>query len=241
MSNIKITIVTVVLNAVKTIERSLISVASQTYSNIESVVIDGGSTDGTLEIINHHLKRISYFTSKQDCGLYHAMNKGIQAATGDYLYFLNSDDYFCDDNVVADVVEAIREDPSLDLVYGDVLIQAGEKLVRKPQVPVLNRETLCRHGLCHQALFARRQALERTGGFSTDYRIVADGDWLARTLANGAKSRHIHRDIATISPGGLSYTTKWKEEKRRSLRANYTAWELFRWRKLPGILGRKKV
>jgi hypothetical protein len=137
-------------------------------------------------------------------------------------------------------VAAIREDPSLDLVYGDVLMQAGVQPVRKVQVPVLNRETLCRRGLCHQALFARRDILLRTGGFSEDYRIVADGDWLARTLASGAKCLHIPRDIATISLEGLSNTSNWREEKRRSLRANYTPWELFRWRKLPGILGRKK-
>lgn len=237
---IKISIVTVVLNAVNTIERCLSSVTNQTFDNTESVVIDGGSTDGTLRAINRYRDRIAYFASEADRGLYHAMNKGIQAATGDFVYFLNSDDYFCDNDVVADVVAAISDDPSLDLVYGDVRMQAGEQTVRKAQVPVLNRESLCRRGLCHQALFARRDILIRTGGFSEDYPIVADGDWLARTLASGAKSLHIPRDIATISLEGLSSTSNWREEKRRSLRANYTPWELFRWRKLPGILGRKK-
>ncbi|MGB5474048.1 MAG: glycosyltransferase family 2 protein [Gammaproteobacteria bacterium] len=237
---IKISIVTVVLNAVNTIERCLSSVTNQTFENIESVVIDGGSTDGTLRGIKRYRDRIAYFVSEADRGLYHAMNKGIQASTGDYVYFLNSDDYFCDNDVLADVVATISDDPSLDLVYGDVLMQTGEHTVRKAQVPVLNRESLCRRGLCHQALFARRDILIRTGGFSEDYPIVADGDWLARTLASGAKSLHIPRDIATISLEGLSSTSNWREEKRRSLRANYTPWELFRWRKLPGILGRKK-
>lgn len=237
---IKISIITVCLNAAKTIERCLISAKNQTFYNIESIVIDGGSTDGTLQIINHYRDRIEYFVSEADRGLYHAMNKGIQAATGDYVYFLNSDDYFCDNNVVTDIVAAIREDPSLDLIYGDALMQRSEQLVRQTQVPVLTRETLCRRGLCHQTLFARRDILIRTGGFSEDYRIVADGEWLARTLASGVKSLHIPRNIATISLEGLSNTSNWREEKRRSLRSNYTPWELFRWRKLPGILGRKK-
>ena len=236
----KVSIVTVTLNAVNTIEQCLSSVADQTFKNIEHVVIAGSSTDGTLKVIDGYLDRIDYFVSEPDRSLYHAMNKGIQAATGDYLYFLNSDDYFCDENVVTDVVAVIREYPSLDLIYGDVLIQTGEQLIRKPQVPVLSRETLCRRGFCHQSLFARRETLIRTSGFSENYRIVADGDWLARTLADGVKSLHISRDIATIGLEGLSSTINWREEKRRYLRVNYTPWELFRWRKLPGILGRKK-
>jgi glycosyltransferase involved in cell wall biosynthesis len=241
MNRVKISIVTVVLNAVTTIERSLKSVTNQTYNNIELVVIDGGSTDGTLTVIDRYLNRIKYFVSEADRGLYHAMNKGIQAATGDYIYFLNSDDYFCDNNVIAEIVAVIRKDPSLELVYGDVLMQSGDQLVRQAQVPVLNRETLCRHGFCHQSLFTRRDILVRSGGFSEDYPIVADGEWLARTLASEVKSLHISRDIATISLQGLSSTSNWRDEKRRSLRANYTPWELFRWRKLPGIIGRKKL
>lgn len=235
----KISVVTVVLNAVASIERCVASVLDQTYDNIEYVVIDGGSTDGTLDVLSRYGHRFDYFVSEPDRGLYHAMNKGYQAATGDYVYFLNSDDCFCDEAVVADVAAAIRSNPTVDLVYGDVLMRGGEQLVRKPQVPVLDRESLCRKGFCHQALFARRTLLERTGGFSEEYRIVADGDWLARALAAGATSLHVERDIAVFSLDGLSGNSNWRDEKRRSLRANFTRWERFRWRKLPGILGRR--
>lgn len=236
---IKISIVTVCLNAGHCIEDCITSVIGQTYGNIEYVVIDGGSTDGTLEVLGRYRDRIDYLVSEPDRGLYHAMNKGIQAATGDYLYFLNSDDHFCDENVVSDVVGVIRENPSLDLVYGDVLVHVEGQLIRRPQVPVLNRESLCRKGFSHQSLFARRETLTSTGGFSENYRIVADGDWLAKTLASGATSLHVERDITTICPFGLSGTTYWREEKRQYLRENFTPWELFRWRKLPGIFGRK--
>lgn len=235
-----ISIVTVTLNAVGSIENTIKSVVSQTCDDIEFVVIDGGSSDGTLDIINRYRDRIDYLVSEPDRGLYHAMNKGARAATGDFIYFLNSDDMFCDELVVADVANVIHDDPTLDLVYGDVLMQNGEELLRKPQVPTLTRRTLCRYGFCHQALFARRETLKRNN-FSENYRIVADGDWLARTLATGVRSRHIKRNIATISMEGLSSTTNWKEEKRRYLKSNFTPLELFLWRKLPGIIGRKNI
>jgi glycosyltransferase involved in cell wall biosynthesis len=240
MPRVRISIVTVVLNAVRTIERCVSSVLSQTYDDIEYLVVDGGSTDGTLEVLGKYRDHIDYFVSESDRGLYDAMNKGVRAASGDYVYFLNSDDYFCDEGVIADVVAAIRQNPSADLVYGDVLLQSGASLERKPQVPILSRESFCRKGLCHQALFARREIFDRTGGFSEEYRIVADGDWLARALAGGASCLHVDRDIAVFSMHGLSGTSDgWRAEKRRSLRANFTRWELFLWRKLPGIFGRK--
>jgi glycosyltransferase involved in cell wall biosynthesis len=236
----KISVITVVLNAATTIERCLKSVKNQTHGNIELIVIDGGSTDGTLDIIGRYRSCITYFISEPDRGLYHAMNKGIKVATGEYIYFLNSDDYFCDDDVVNDVVSTINQESAPAIIYGNVLIQDGAQLSRKTETPILNRESFCRNGLCHQALFAHRNTLVYTSGFSEDYRIVADGDWLARTIATGARSLHIERDIATISMEGLSSTSNWRDEKRRCLRTHYTRWELFRWRKLPGIIGRKK-
>lgn len=78
------------------------------------------------------------------------------------------------------------------------------------------------------------------GGFSEEYRIVSDGDWMARALAAGARSHYMNRDIAIISQGGLSWSVNWSEEKRRCMRSNFTPWELFRWRKLPGLLGLRK-
>lgn len=239
MRRVKISVVTVVLNAAGSVEKCVASVLGQTYDNFEYLVIDGVSTDGTLEILARYRDRIDYLVSEPDRGLYHAMNKGIRAATGDFVYFLNSDDTFCDEKVVADVAAAIQQNPSVDLVYGDVLMGAGDHLMKRPQVPVLDRESLCRKGFCHQALFARRELLLRTGGFSEQYRIVADGDWLARALAAGATSFHLERDIAIFAMDGLSGTSNWRAEKRRSLRANFTRWELLRWRKLPGIFGRK--
>lgn len=236
----RISVVTVVLNAVDRVGRALESVAAQRYADKECIVIDGGSTDGTLDVLKRMDAHIDYLVSEADRGLYHAMNKGTHAASGDFVYFLNSDDCFSDSAVLEDVAAAVRQHNDADLVYGDVLIRQDGHPVRKPQIPILNRETFCRRGLCHQALFARRSALLDNGGFSEDYRIVSDGDWMARTIAAGARSHHMDRDIAIISTDGLSWSTNWRDEKRRCLRANYTAWELFRWRKLPGLLGLRK-
>jgi len=235
----KISVITVSLNAVDCIEEAILSVVNQTYKNIEFILIDGESTDGTLDVINNYHDDINYLVSESDSGLYQAMNKGVQAATGDFIYFLNSDDFFFDENVISDVVQVIEKNQSVELVYGDVLLKKEKQLVRQQQVPVLTRKTLCRYGFCHQALFAKRETLLRLGGFIETYRIVADGDLLARALADGATSLHVDRDIATISLDGLSNTTNWREEKRQQLQSNYTRWELFLWRKLPGIIGRK--
>ena len=238
---VRISVVTVVLNAADCIEQCITSVLNQSYKDIEYLVIDGGSTDGTIEIINSHKDRLDHFVSEPDGGIYHAMNKGITKSTGDYIYFMNSDDCFCDERVVADVASIIKNNPFPDLVYGDVLLRDGDQLTPKQQAPVLNRESLCRKGFCHQALFSRRETMIRTGGFSTEFSIVADGDWLARALASGATSTKIDRCIAIFSLGGFSETSsKWREEKRRSLRKNFTRWELFWWRKVPGLLGRMK-
>jgi glycosyltransferase involved in cell wall biosynthesis len=239
MSSPKISIVTVVLNAVSSIDRCVGSLLSQTYDNTEYLVIDGGSTDGTLVRLAPYRDRIDYLVSEPDRGLYHAMNKGIRAATGDYVYFLNSDDVFCDGDVLADVASAMEKNPSIDLVYGDVLLRHGERFDRKRPPPILNRESLCRKGCCHQAVFARKTLLAETDGFSLEYRVVADLDWLARALARGATTMYLERDIAVFSLDGMSAAMNWREEKRRCLQANFTRWELFRWRKLPGILGRR--
>lgn len=236
-----ISVISVVKNAVSCIERCITSVLEQTYNNVEYLVIDGDSKDGTMDVISRYLENIDLVISEPDGGIYHAMNKGVSLATGDYVYFLNSDDYFCDKNVIADVANAIRLNPSVDLVYGDIMLRNADQFTRKPQVPTLSRETLCRSGFCHQSLFAKRDLFERVGQFSLDYSIVADGDWLARTLAAKASSLHINRDIAIFSMGGFSTTRNiWRKEKKKFFRENFTRWERLKWRKLPGLIGRSR-
>ena len=115
----KVSIITVCLNCSMHIRKAIESVISQTYPLIEYVIIDGASTDGTVEIIEKYRDRIAHFISEPDTGLYNAMNKGIGAATGDILFFLNADDYFADENVVADVADVFSKNPDIDIVFGN--------------------------------------------------------------------------------------------------------------------------
>lgn len=234
---LKITIVTVCLNARKTIENTIRSVVEQCYNNIEYIVIDGGSKDGTIEIVERYLSHISYFLSESDSGIYNAMNKGIENANGQYVHFLNSDDFFCDNNVVEDVVESINNNDFPDIVYGDILIDGVKKV---SQVTPLTRKKLCNSWICHQAFFAKKETLIRTNGFSEKFKVVSDIDWLAKNLKFGVSYLHIDRDIASVSIEGLSGTSKWRDEKHQYFRDNYSVWEYFLWRKLPRLFKFKK-
>jgi len=229
----KLSVVTVCYNAVDYIETALRSVQDQTYTNIEHVVIDGGSTDGTLDIIERFRDGISYFVSESDNGLYHAMNKGIKAASGDIFYFLNADDRFCDNNVATDIMAVFSAKPELELVYGDIILDKPESSERILQMPTLERKRLARENVCHQAIFVRSEMFGRTGGFNETFRIVADYDWLMKLVTSGVRARYICRDIAVIGVAGLSHTTSWEKEKRCAMSAFYTRSEIFFWRTIP--------
>lgn len=119
-NNPKISIVTVCYNAASEIERTIKSVINQTYPNIEYVIIDGGSKDGTIDIIKKYADKITYWISEPDKGIYDAMNKGIIAATGDWINFLNAGDWYCDRQVLSDVISHIPSNQSVDILYGSI-------------------------------------------------------------------------------------------------------------------------
>ena len=120
-TDLKVSIITICRNAAETIEATIKAVANQTYPNIEYVVVDGGSDDGTLAVCDRHSSTITTLVSEPDDGIYNAMNKGIGLATGDFLYFANADDYLFDANVVQNVVAFIQANPAGDVVYGNVM------------------------------------------------------------------------------------------------------------------------
>lgn len=233
---IKISIVTVSLNCATTIEKTILSVLNQTYKNIEYVVIDGMSTDGTLDILKNYEGRIAKVISEKDTGIYNAMNKGIKITFGEYIYFLNSDDLFFDQQVVEKVVDKIKAHRDIDLFYGDVIAQRGEEVIQCNSPKVLNRKALCRDSFCHQAIFARRNALLATQGFDESYRVAADIDWLTKSLTQGCKALHVGQNIAVVSLEGLSGSLNWRHEKKRFLKSNFTPFERLFWRKIPKLL-----
>ena len=229
----KITIITASLNCEKYVEKAIQSVKIQSYPEIEYLVIDGGSTDGTIDVINHYQDDIDCFISERDSGIYNAMNKGIKNAGGDILFFLNSDDQFCDGNVVSDIMHYFNSQDKLDLVYGDVLLDMPHGITRWYQNPELSRKSLARNTISHQSIFVKKEIFSRTNGFSEKYRIVSDFVWLMELAHSNINSMHVERDITIVSTEGLSHITEWEDERLAAMRDYYTPAEIFLWRRLP--------
>ena len=132
--SLKISVVTVCYNAVSTIEETILSVLNQTYDNIEYIIIDGGSTDGTVDIIKKYADRLAYWVSESDKGIYDAMNKGIDAATGDYINFMNAGDTFFNNNTLSQIEKEIN--PVYEIVYGDTIFKAPACEYRRKTLPL---------------------------------------------------------------------------------------------------------
>jgi glycosyltransferase involved in cell wall biosynthesis len=209
----KISIITVAFNAAHTIAGTLESVAAQVHPEIEHIVVEGASTDGTLDIIKRHGTRVSRIISESDHGIYDAMNKGLHAATGEVIGFLNADDIYAHKSVLATVVERI-EDECLDALYGDV-----EFFQSLDQTSTLRRYSSARFRPdriawgwmpAHPALFVRREVFQRVGGFRTDYRIAGDYEFVARAFGkNSLRYFHLPEVLVRMRTGGVS-TGGWR-------------------------------
>lgn len=231
---LKVSIITVCLNAASLIEAAIKSVEAQSYPNIEYIVIDGGSTDGTLDVVARHRARVDYLVSEPDKGLYNAMNKGIEAATGDVLYFLNADDILADDRVVEDVAAAFGSHADAGIIFGNLIFTDGVKRWVKMQKFDDIRERLLRNHVQHQTVFARRSVFELTGGFSEEYKIVSDYDWEIRAfLIHGCPYAYIDRDIAVMSTHGVSSTTDFEPERRKVMKKYFSNAEILKYRAIP--------
>jgi glycosyltransferase involved in cell wall biosynthesis len=197
----KITIVTVVYNGVEQIEKTIKSVISQAYDRIEYIVIDGASDDGTVEIIKKYEKHISYWISEKDSGIYDAMNKGIDAATGEWINFMNAGDTFVSDRVVSKVVSMKSKDS--DLVCGDINNQINGKYVYTQAAGISEIFngffTFC----CHQALFAKSTLLKKYK-FNTIYKIAGDFDFILQCYLDGSKFEFLDIVITNYLNGGTS-------------------------------------
>ncbi|RBP69272.1 glycosyltransferase family 2 protein [Marinobacter nauticus] len=205
----KVSVITVCYNSEKTIASTLDSIASQTHDNIEHVIVDGGSTDGTISIVKQKLRDGDVFVSEPDEGLYDAMNKGVDLATGDIVGVLNSDDFYESDDAVATVVEMFRRTPEADLVFGDVVFVSPDnlhKVIRLYRAAHF-RPWKLRFGWMppHPATFVRKTAYERVGKYRLDMRIAADYDMFVRwLLAAGLKWRYLDRVLVRMRAGGVS-------------------------------------
>lgn len=202
----KISVITVCHNAVSTIESSIRSVIEQDYEDVEYLVIDGGSKDGTVKVINSYLSQIQYFISEPDRGIYDALNKGIAKATGDIIGVLHANDVFANQNILSIVAQNF-EAQQVDAIYGNlVFLNNKQQIVRK----WLSRP--CKRYLLelgwmppHPALFIKKSIYNRFGNYRLDFGTAADYELILRFFyRNRIKTHHVNQVFVKMLTGGIS-------------------------------------
>ena len=220
----KISIITVCFNSEKTIERTINSVLSQNYANIEYIVVDGDSKDSTVQIVEKYQNSIQKFVSEKDEGIYDAINKGISLSTGDIVGILNSDDIFSNQNVISDVAKVFIEKPQLNSIIGNIaFINDKEKIVR-----VYNskkwRLNSFEYGFMppHPSFYCKRELFQKFGGYKKDYIIAADYELLIRFLKIHQISFYqlntimVYMNLGGVSTNGLKSTLLLNREVKRA-------------------------
>ncbi|WP_283685870.1 glycosyltransferase family 2 protein [Dysgonomonas sp. Marseille-Q5470] len=201
-----ISIITIAYNAVEVIENTILSVIKQTYSNIEYIIIDGGSTDGTIDIIKKYESYITYWISEPDNGIYDAMNKGIKKATGDWINFINSGDCLLDNNVISKFIQL--HDPSADIIYGDTKISISNiktSYIHKPE-PIELMEKKMVFG--HPSSFVKANIL-KTMLFDTSFKSSGDYNFFIQCYRNHKSFQYIPIVISVFDYGtGMSNNFK---------------------------------
>lgn len=189
-------------NSERTLRRAIESVVSQTFSEVEVIVVDGDSSDGTLPILRGFCDDRLRFVSELDDGIYHAMNKGIELSRGDWLYFMGSDDYLWDEKVLDDVVGYLKK-VDAHFIYGNVCSpDLGDAYDGEFDV-----EKLCKRNICHQAVFCKRDVFVKLGMFDTRYKVLGDYDFNIRCFHDTAIVKSFfNRRIAYYGPAGASRT-----------------------------------
>lgn len=208
MDSLTISVITVSFNSKLTISDTIKSVITQSHSGIEYILIDGGSSDGTMEIVELYGNKISKVISESDQGIYDAINKGIRVSTGDIIGILNSDDYLTDSNVIQRIADAF-EDNDIDAVYGDVQFIDTLKPGRISRYYSSKKFDInkFKYGYmpAHPSLYARRDLFEKYGYYKTDYRIAADYELLIRFMyGHRIKCHYIEMPFVNMRPGGVS-------------------------------------
>jgi glycosyltransferase len=224
---LKISVVTVCYNSAGFIRDALCSVASQEYAHVEHIIVDGGSTDATLEIINHYREGISHLISEPDCGIYDAMNKGISLASGDVIGILNSDDRYAG-TYVLDLIATAFEDPEIDACYADLVYVdrwVTDRITRHWKSGPY-RAGLFEHGWMppHPTFFVRRQCYQQYGGYRLDLGFSADYELMLRyLLCHKIRTVYIPHVLVQMRSGGASGSSLL-----RRLKVHLTDWKAWR-------------
>lgn len=215
----KFTIITITYNAARWLERTVVSILSQSYPNIEYLIIDGGSKDGTVDIIKQYAPGIAYWISEPDKGLYDAMNKGLKQATGDYVWFINAGDTLQSAATVQRIAMKIGKRASLpDVIYGETSIvdAEGKPLgMRRLKAPKQLTWKSFRMGMlvCHQSFIAKRTIAPE---YDLQYRLSADYDWCIRCLKQAKSIYNTKMILSNYLEEGLS-----TQQRKASLKERY--------------------
>ncbi|GAB1309286.1 glycosyltransferase family 2 protein [Urechidicola sp. KH5] len=206
----KISIITINLNDKIGLEKTIKSVVSQTYISLEFLIIDGASTDGSLDVIETQKEHIHCLISEKDSGIYNAMNKGIQRAKGDYLLFLNSGDILTSNTAIEDFVTHTNFNG--DIIYGDYKFKKGEKIYPDTLTPFY----FLRTSLPHQSTFFKKEVFETMGLYDESLKIASDRAFYIKSfLSNQIKFQHVNYALTLFDLEGLSNNAKHLEIKRK--------------------------
>lgn len=226
MSPIKLTIITVNYNNDNGLEETIKSVLSQTYKDFEYGVVDGGSQDNSLEIIQRYVPSINFWMSEKDNGIYHAMNKGIRKSKGEFLYFLNSGDRLYDESVLEKVVQNLTTEN--DLVYGDAVLKnvKTHKEWKQTHPETLDFSYLYRTTICHQACFFRKSLFNELFYYNENYKIYSDWEFLICAIyKKEIRYKKIDMNICYFNTDGTSSDPEArlaaKDERRQILEHHF--------------------
>lgn len=208
----KISIITTTYNSALTIKDTLESILKQSYKNFESIIIDGGSTDDTLKIIQDYQTKFEgklLYISEKDQGIYDAMNKGIKLASGDIIGTLSSDDFFTNDNILEQIIITFKKNPNIQAVYGDVHFVNSDNLTKCTRYysSKIFKRSLMRLGFmpAHPSFYMKKECFNKYGLYKTDYKIAADFEFLLRVIfVHNIQTQYLPLDMVTMRTGGAS-------------------------------------
>lgn len=198
----KISIITITYNSERTIEETIQSVINQKYENLEYIIVDGGSTDNTLNIVNKYKENITKFISEPDEGISDAFNKGIKQATGEIIGIINSDDML-NSNALNELNNVIEKEPKYDVYYGNgIIFDEKSNYIYKPTNKI--EDILKYMFICHPATFVKKTAYEKYGVFDIKYKCAMDFELLSKMYLNGAKFKYVDYECTWFRLGGTS-------------------------------------
>lgn len=230
----RVSIITICYNRSRTIGNCIKSVLQQDYANIEYIVIDGNSKDGTVEIIQSFEAKITHFISEPDKGMYDAINKGLNLATGDIVGLMHSDDVFYDRTVISKIVQAFKNNLNTDAIYGNgiyVTDNEEEKIVRNRIGGEYDYKRLKKGWLpLHPTVYIRKSIIDKYGNYDLSFKIASDTEFLLRYLFKyKINITYVNNYIVKMRMGGLSTSYK------RAFEVLYEDYKIYKYHNLPGV------